>query len=59
MYQNLMESIIYEAARLRPGVIIGLLYNHEDKGRTPEVLRRIPGVEKVHLDLTLVPAGYD
>ncbi len=39
--------------------ITGLLYNHEDKGRIPEVVGRIPGVEKVHLDVTLVPAGYD
>jgi cytidylate kinase len=39
--------------------ITGVLYNHEDKGRIPAVVGRIPGVEKVHLDVTLVPAGYD
>jgi hypothetical protein len=54
-----IASMIYEAARLVPGVISGLLYNHEDKGRIPAVVGRIPGVEKVQLDVTLVPARYD
>ena len=39
--------------------ITGVLYNHEDKGRIPTVVGRIPGVEKVQLDVMLVPAGYD
>ena len=39
--------------------ITGVLYNHEDKGRIPTVVGRIPGVERVQLDVTLVPAGYD
>ena len=39
--------------------ITGVLYNHADKGRIPAVVERIPGVEKVQLDVTLVPAGYD
>lgn len=39
--------------------ISGVLYNHEDKGRIPAIVGRIPGVEKVDLDVTLVPAGYD
>jgi len=39
--------------------ITGVLYNHEDKGRIPEVVGRIPGVEKVQLDVTLVPVGTD
>jgi CMP/dCMP kinase len=39
--------------------ISGVLYKHEDKGRIPAIVRRIPGVEKVELDVTLVPAGYD
>jgi cytidylate kinase len=39
--------------------ITGILYNHEDKERIPAVIGRIPGVEKVQLDVTLVPVGYD
>ena len=39
--------------------ITGVLYNHTDKGRIPEVVGRIPGVEKVQLDVTLVPVGYE
>jgi hypothetical protein len=39
--------------------IAGVLYNHEDKERMPTVVARIPGVEKVQLDVTLVPARYD
>jgi len=39
--------------------ITGVLYKHEDKGRIPAVIGRIPGVEKVQLDVTLVPVGYE
>jgi len=39
--------------------ISGVLYKHEDKGRIPAVVGRIPEVDKVQLDVTLVPAGYD
>lgn len=39
--------------------ISGVLYNHEDKGRIPAVVGKIPGVEKVQMDVTLVPVGYD
>jgi cytidylate kinase len=39
--------------------ISGVLYRHEDKGRIPAVVGRVPGVEKVHLDVTLMPVGYD
>ncbi|RPJ10391.1 MAG: hypothetical protein EHM37_13200 [Deltaproteobacteria bacterium] len=39
--------------------ITGVLYNHMDKGRIPTVVGRIPGVERVQVDVTLVPAGYD
>jgi cytidylate kinase len=39
--------------------ISGVLYSHEDKGRIPGVVGRIPGVEKVEMDVTLIPAGYD
>lgn len=37
--------------------ISGVLFNHEDKGRIPVVVGKIPGVEKVQLDVTVVPAG--
>jgi cytidylate kinase len=39
--------------------ISGVLYNHEDKGRIPEIVSRIPGVEKVQIDVTMMPAAYD
>jgi cytidylate kinase len=39
--------------------ISGVLYNHEDKGRIPEIVSRIPGVEKVELDVSMMPAAYD
>jgi hypothetical protein len=39
--------------------ITGVVYNREDKGRIPAVVGRIPGVEKVQLEVTLLPAGYD
>jgi cytidylate kinase len=39
--------------------ISGVLYKHEDKGRIPAIVGRIPGVEKVQMDVTLMPAGYD
>ena len=39
--------------------ISGVLYKHEDKGRIPEVVGRIPGVEKVQMDVALMPVGYD
>jgi hypothetical protein len=39
--------------------ISGVLYNHEDRGRISEIVSRIPGVEKVQLDVTMMPAAYD
>jgi cytidylate kinase len=39
--------------------ISGVLYNHEDKGRIPAIVGRIPGVDKVQMDVTLMPVGYD
>jgi len=39
--------------------ISGILFNREDKERIPAVVGRIPGVEKIELDVTLMPAGYD
>ena len=39
--------------------ISGVLYKHEDKGRIPAVVARIPGVEKVEMEVTLMPVGYD
>jgi len=64
MYLNLMESVVYEAARLGEEIIVGhgsqmLLHEHEDKGRIPAIVGRIPGVEKVQMDVRLMPAGYD
>ena len=38
--------------------ISGVRYKHEDKGRIPAVVGKIPGVEKVEMDVTLMPAGY-
>lgn len=39
--------------------ISGVLFKHEDKGRIPVVVGKIPGVEMVQLDVTVVPAGCD
>jgi hypothetical protein len=40
--------------------ISGVLFKHEDKGRIPVVVAKIPGVEKVQVDDVMVtPAGYD
>jgi len=40
--------------------ISGVLFKHEDKGRIPAVVGRIPGVEKVQVDDVIVaPVGYD
>jgi cytidylate kinase len=39
--------------------ISGVLFKPEDKKRIPAVVGRIPGIEKVQMDVTLVPAGYD
>jgi cytidylate kinase len=40
--------------------ITGVLFRHEDKGRIPDVVGRIPGVERVQVDDVMVmPAGYD
>jgi cytidylate kinase len=40
--------------------ISGVIFRHEDKGRIPAVLARIPGVERVQVDDVMVaPAGYD
>ena len=36
-------------------LISGVLYELEDKIRIPAVVGKIPGVEKVHMDVTLVP----
>jgi hypothetical protein len=36
-----------------------VLYKREDKGRIPEIVGRIPGVEKVEMEVTMMPAGYD
>jgi cytidylate kinase len=38
--------------------ISGVLYQHEDKARIPEIVSSLPGVEKVELDVRLVPVGY-
>lgn len=38
--------------------ISGVLYQYEDKRLIPEVVGQIPGVEKVQLDITWVPAAY-
>ena len=40
-------------------LISGVLYEPEDKVRIPAVVGKIPGVEKVRMDVTLVPAAYD
>ena len=40
--------------------ISGVLFKHEDKGRIPAIVGRIPGIEKVQVDDVMVaPAGYD
>jgi cytidylate kinase len=39
--------------------ISGVVFNHRDRDRIPEVVRKVPGVDRVELDVTLVPAGYD
>jgi hypothetical protein len=39
--------------------ISGVLYKHEDRDRIPEIVSRIPGVEKVQLAVTMMPAAYD
>jgi len=39
--------------------ISGVLYRYEDKGRIPAIVGRIPGVEKVQSDVTMMPAAYD
>ena len=39
--------------------ISGVLFKHEDKGRIPEIVSKIPGVEKVQMDVTLMPATYE
>jgi cytidylate kinase len=38
--------------------ISGVLFKYEDKRLIPEIVGRVPGVEKVQLDVTSVPAGY-
>jgi cytidylate kinase len=38
--------------------ISGVLYQHEDRARIPEIVGGLPGVEKVELDVRLVPVGY-
>jgi hypothetical protein len=40
-------------------LISGVLYEVEDKVRIPAVVGKIPGVERVQMDVTLVPAAYD
>lgn len=39
--------------------ISGVLNSHEDKRRIPEYVGKIPGIEKVQLDVSVVPAGCD
>ncbi len=39
--------------------ISGVLYKFEDKGRIPAIVGRIPGVEKVQLEVTMMPTAYD
>jgi cytidylate kinase len=39
--------------------ISGVLYKHEDKERIPEIISRIPGVDKVQMDVSLMPTAYD
>jgi hypothetical protein len=39
--------------------ISGVLYKYEDKRLIPEIVGRVPGVEKVQLDVSWVPVGYD
>jgi hypothetical protein len=68
MSLNLMESVIMdlrhsglrvEMPEKGVATISGVLFNHEDKGRIPAVVGRIPGVERVQVDVMLLPAGYD
>jgi cytidylate kinase len=40
-------------------LISGVVYQAEDKVRIPAVVGKVPGVAKVQMDVTLVPAGYD
>lgn len=40
--------------------ISGVLFKHEDKGRIPAVIGKIPGVEKVQMDNVMIaPVQYD
>jgi len=38
--------------------ISGILLNHEDKERIPEVVRSIPGVERIDMDVMVMPTEY-
>jgi len=38
--------------------ISGILLNHEDKERIPKVVRGIPGVERVDMDVMVMPIEY-
>jgi CMP/dCMP kinase len=38
--------------------ISGIIYNHEDKERIPKVVRGIPGVERVDMDVMVMPREY-
>ena len=35
-----------------------IIYNHEDKERIPKVVRGIPGVERVDMDVMVMPREY-
>jgi osmotically-inducible protein OsmY len=39
--------------------ISGVVFNHRDRDRIPEVVKKVPGVDRVEVDVTLVPNGYD
>lgn len=39
--------------------VSGVVFDVEDKERIPATIGRLPGVEKVELDITTMPAGYD
>jgi cytidylate kinase len=39
--------------------ISGVVFDHRDRDRIPDIVRKVPGVDRVELDVTLVPTGYD
>jgi len=38
--------------------ISGVLHNQEDKARIPEIIKGIPGVERVDVDVMVLPSAY-